>query len=341
MKKIAISIPTPCHENWQSMDPTEQGRFCSSCKKEVIDFSVLTDKEIVSYLKKAKGESCGSFLPQQLDRSISVPKERAFSWKYFFQILLPAFLIAQKPEAQTLAPSVLKTSVVNHPADDEVIVVGGMVSVTRLDNIINGKIIDSITESPIPFTTIKVKGSNAAISADSAGFFSLKTKNKRHPTLVITSVGYEAKEINVNSIYQFQTIKLVAEKKLMEAVTVTGYEFGRRGGALAYCTWSKATYLQRIKDTLLKKNYFNIYPNPVNRNSIVNINMKGVQQGEFLLQVADVQGKILQQEKIEVPDTNFNFQLNLKNEIVSGAYFIRIISPDKKLVHSGKIIIEQ
>jgi hypothetical protein len=337
MKKIAISIPTPCHENWQNMNPTEQGRFCSSCKKEVIDFSVLTDAEIVNHFKKTKGEACGSFLPEQLDRSINVPKQSSFSWKYFFQILLPAFLISQKPQAQKLAPSILKTAVINNPVQKEEVVVGGMVYISRADKIINGEIIDSATGKPIPSATIRIKGNNAGASADSVGFFSLKSKNEKHATLIISSVGYETKEINVNSIYQFQTIKLAVESKTMDALVLNAnVDYFSRG---AYSVWTKTTYYRRLKDSLLGKNYFNIYPNPLTKNSPVNIKMSGVQQGEFLLQLTNVQGKMMQQEKIEVPDTNFTFQLDLKSEIISGAYFLRIISPDKKLVNSSKIIV--
>jgi hypothetical protein len=340
MKKIAISIPTPCHENWQNMNPTEQGRFCLSCKKEVIDFSAMTDGEIVHYLKKRKGETCGSFLPEQLDHSIIVPKESSFSWKYFFQILLPAFLFSQKPQAQNLSPSILKTSAYNPSPNDVVIVVGGMVAIKRPDKIIKGIIIDSLTGGRIPFTTIKIKESNTSVSADSTGFFSIRIKNHdKYVTLIITSIGYQAKELSINSLNQFQTIELVAEKKMMEDIVVHGYATTKvTVGEYAICT--KRTYFHKIKDTLLGDNSFTIYPNPVSKNSFVNIDMKGVQKGEFLLQLTDVQGKMEQQEKIEVPDTKFNFQLGLKNELASGIYFLRIINPDNKLVYTGKIVME-
>jgi len=38
-KRFTISIPEPCTENWNEMTPTERGKFCAHCQKDVIDFS--------------------------------------------------------------------------------------------------------------------------------------------------------------------------------------------------------------------------------------------------------------------------------------------------------------
>jgi hypothetical protein len=34
-----ISIPTPCHENWDGMTANKTGKHCGVCKKDVIDFT--------------------------------------------------------------------------------------------------------------------------------------------------------------------------------------------------------------------------------------------------------------------------------------------------------------
>ena len=66
MKKVEIK--TPCHESWDSFTPTEQGGFCASCQKEVIDFSKQSNEEIYNTLKKdSQGKICGRFEVTQLN----------------------------------------------------------------------------------------------------------------------------------------------------------------------------------------------------------------------------------------------------------------------------------
>ncbi len=62
-----ISIPKPCHENWDAMTPKDQGRFCLSCEKIVTDFTRMPDYEIINFLKNHKS-TCGRFTNTQLQR---------------------------------------------------------------------------------------------------------------------------------------------------------------------------------------------------------------------------------------------------------------------------------
>lgn len=71
MKTFAISIPKPCHEDWNKMTPDAKGAFCGSCQKSVYDFSQKTDEEIIEvFEKEEKGKVCGRFTPAQLSRPV-------------------------------------------------------------------------------------------------------------------------------------------------------------------------------------------------------------------------------------------------------------------------------
>ncbi|MEP7278516.1 MAG: hypothetical protein ABI813_07735, partial [Bacteroidota bacterium] len=83
-QKIRLHIPEPCHENWDGMTVTQQGRFCNACSKEVVDFSLMTDKEIFDYISTAGIALCGRVGTGQLDRDLRSPAElRKTGWRYW------------------------------------------------------------------------------------------------------------------------------------------------------------------------------------------------------------------------------------------------------------------
>lgn len=99
-KKIQLSIPEPCHEDWNTMTPVEKGKFCDSCQKQVFDFSVMSDRQLAEFFKKpSTGSVCGRFMTDQLDRDIEIPRKRIPWLKYFFTIALPAFFLSLKASA--------------------------------------------------------------------------------------------------------------------------------------------------------------------------------------------------------------------------------------------------
>lgn len=60
---MKITIPRPCHENWDSMAAAEKGKFCSVCSKTVHDFS---NKELINTFDSDK-DICGRFREDQLN----------------------------------------------------------------------------------------------------------------------------------------------------------------------------------------------------------------------------------------------------------------------------------
>lgn len=76
--KFKLNIPEPCHEDWQQMSPTQKGKFCESCQKEVIDFTKLSASEIAQKTKNAT-QLCGRFTSTQLKQEYIAASQNSLS----------------------------------------------------------------------------------------------------------------------------------------------------------------------------------------------------------------------------------------------------------------------
>lgn len=90
-----ITLPQPCHEPWANMNTIENGRYCSSCNKAVVDFTTMTNQQIIDHLSASNGNICGRITaPQfnQVNKQLSKPVQpNAGVWK---RIMLTITMLA-------------------------------------------------------------------------------------------------------------------------------------------------------------------------------------------------------------------------------------------------------
>ncbi|MBL0014489.1 MAG: hypothetical protein IPP30_12555 [Flavobacterium sp.] len=93
---IKIRIPKPCHEDWNAMTPNQQGRFCDSCTKNVVDFTQMKTPEIQEYFTRNHGKKiCGRFNNEQLESiRISIPMRVLYSQTQFHKMFLLALFVS-------------------------------------------------------------------------------------------------------------------------------------------------------------------------------------------------------------------------------------------------------
>lgn len=95
-RQIKISIPEPCHEDWNKMTPDEKGRFCSVCTKSVIDFTEKSDAEVKELiLQNLEKNICGRFKKSQISHPISVqiPEQLLYSQTQYHRMFILALFI--------------------------------------------------------------------------------------------------------------------------------------------------------------------------------------------------------------------------------------------------------
>jgi hypothetical protein len=93
---MKISINKPCHENWDIMNPNEQGAFCLSCQKNVVDFSKKNIEEIKDFFTKKEDTRsvCGRFEESQLTEMTFDHFFTEFrNWKFFQKAAIVVFFV--------------------------------------------------------------------------------------------------------------------------------------------------------------------------------------------------------------------------------------------------------
>lgn len=92
-KTIQITLPNPCHEDWEKMTLAERGRFCNHCQKTVIDFTTWTDGDLFNFFIKDGDKTCGRFTNLQLDRNLTIPiKQSNFIYRIAIALGLTSLL---------------------------------------------------------------------------------------------------------------------------------------------------------------------------------------------------------------------------------------------------------
>lgn len=86
-----LIIPYPCSEDWDNMSITKQGRQCELCSKIVVDFTTMTNEEILMYINKSNEPICVRATKKQLLPNSTYKLSRKL--KVFLYSLAITFLI--------------------------------------------------------------------------------------------------------------------------------------------------------------------------------------------------------------------------------------------------------
>lgn len=179
---MKITIPKPCHENWETMTQEQKGRFCSVCSKTVRDFTDTSDEEIVKTFSNSSEDICGKLYLSQINRDLQYSYINSLFVKFAVGFILTTggfvSVNAQhsEPKKDTVKHRNIKGKVA--PSSNGVkkdtsnyknLILGGIHSV-KIDNyrplyVLDGKVIDENQFTAIDQRSIKamdvLKGTSA------------------------------------------------------------------------------------------------------------------------------------------------------------------------------------
>lgn len=313
---LRIDIPKPCHENWDAMQPNKDGRHCMSCQKTVVDFSLMTDKEILDYISNANGEICGRVDTHQLNRDIKElnPRKR-FSFIYIWNLLLLLFVFSGKAKAQGGIKFKNLTTVKKEPLN----------------------IKNAMTGEPVPFASVMVKGTANGVSSDSAGKFSMESF-VTGSLLEISSAGFEP--VIIKSDKNLQEINLSPVTKELDKVVVVGYGAIRCYSLMgAIGTKVRKSIPEKIYEWLPQKNIV-VFPNPTNAGSNVQVALQLKEKGEYRLDLIDASGRVMWMRTMNLIEPKYNLSIPTESKWSAGIYWLRITGRHTKKIYNGKIILQ-
>ncbi|GGI57872.1 carboxypeptidase-like regulatory domain-containing protein [Winogradskyella haliclonae] len=219
-KSITVSIPEPCHEDWNKMTPRDKGRHCSKCSKTVIDFTNQSDEQIVKTFE-AKGNLCGRFKNQQLNREIVSTRKDKNNYRNWIASGLFAFLSVgiQKSIAQTEPVKTTYNDTLKVPT------VKGKIAHSILnEKVISGTIVSASDNLPLPGANVIVKGTSRGIQTDFDGNFSIKAKINE--ILIFSYIGFETKEIKITKTTNHKLSLVEMDEDIVGEIVVVGGAFG-------------------------------------------------------------------------------------------------------------------
>ena len=226
--KYTIRIDSPCHENWHQMSDAEKGKHCAACNKNIIDFSILTDAEIIQYIESNKeAEMCGRFNTSQIERPLLLqdPIFNMPRYNRLFAGLLTISTIAFTAACHNYQPQENKHEVKEENLLGVIGIDKNDIKLVKDDNslmhdskiakniIFKGKVIDMHSNKGIPNVIINFNDSSLIFKTDEFGHFKkeiptnlVKTTNK----IIVTASLYNLEELNLskNDLNEFQHIQL-------------------------------------------------------------------------------------------------------------------------------------
>lgn len=198
LKNNYITIPEPCSKDWQEMTVAEKGRFCTSCQKNVFDFTNSSDREIAAVFNNNKSV-CGRFNVSQLDRELIVPKEKNPVWMIAATGVIGFLGLGNNGVYAQGEIKVEQTDAKKRSDGQDTIH-------QEKDSIeVTGTIYDD-SNIPLPGTIINIKETLAGTQTDINGNYKIRAKEGN--ILVFSYLGFKTKEVAITSMSKNITINL-------------------------------------------------------------------------------------------------------------------------------------
>jgi hypothetical protein len=223
---------------------------------------------------------------------------------------------------------------------------------------IEGKVTNGKGE-PLESASIYINTTKVGMTADKDGKFEFNTTHKLPLKITVSYVGYEPRELTVDTRAGESPLDIVLKEKQMEEVVVSALsgtigQVSNRGtttsvpdssstlGSNILICGVKGTVIQNIKDRIadsLKMPLMKIYPNPLRASSFFTIELSNRKNGNYSVLVTEMNGRLLQMDQFNVDSKMEQKQIQFKQPMTPGSYVVTIFDSNSKRLSSKKLIV--
>jgi hypothetical protein len=294
------------------MDREERGRFCQNCQKTVVDFTGMTDAEVLGYFSAAtrgvgsrgagpggvgsqavegarsagtelaESRICGRFLPEQLGRELLPASVQRNGWSGWRWVLASAMMVVRPPEGGKPVKAVAVEKAAGVVADS---VRAWRPSIVKMDSLLGPRV-----PGTIPVVNKAVPGAGKEL----VGW------------LGAVSIG--------------------------KAVRVKGLD---------------SSILQKVVDTVVawaplrREDFVTLYPNPVARGEVLHLAWLS-DVGKYQLSLLNMRGQLVAERVAEVGGAGQVDQWVLPVGLAAGVYVLRITERSEVLKDgSGRVDVRE
>lgn len=193
-QQITLSIPLPCSEKWEEFLPDKDGGFCQRCCKSVIDFTKMSDDEVVRFFSNKPLNTCGRFREDQMRMytKTAIPMETGFPLLKAGILSIVMLLINARLTAQTLPKAQVEVTQTKDQTTHE--------SQARPTYTIKGVVHEKDGNLPMTGVNVMLKGTEKGTATDVEGKFEFPGNLKDGDVLVFSFVGYKTQEFVVTNV---------------------------------------------------------------------------------------------------------------------------------------------